>query len=156
VAWEDLEAAIEPGAGIVVDTSAILAYLDGTERVSGLAAGVFDRLVAPGRNIAVVSSISVTEALVRPMRAGSRSAIAIVETFFGTFPNLTVEPIGYEVAREAATIRAATALPTPDAFVLATSAVTEHAIVVANDAAWQAAIGRASLAVRLVHLDGFA
>jgi predicted nucleic acid-binding protein len=153
VSWTAVEEAIEPGAGLVLDTSAILAYLDGGERVSVVAAAVVDGLVATGRNPATVSALSVTESLVRPMRAGSTSAVAIVETFLAEFPHLQVQSVTYEIAREAASIRAATALPTPDATILATAVVGRQPIVVANDGRWQAAIERAGLAIRLVHLD---
>ena len=155
MSWERVEKAIAPGASLVLDTSAILAYLDGGERVSGLASGVIDRLVATGRNPAAVSALSVTESLVRPMRAGSTGAVAIVETFLAEFPNLDVQPVTYKIAREAASIRAAAALPTPDALILATAVVGRHPIVVANDGRWQAAIERAGLALTLVHLDAF-
>ena len=150
-----LEDAIEPGALLVVDTSAILAYLDGTERVSGAAAVVFDRLIATGRNSAVISAVSVTEALVRPLRARSTSATGTVETFLRSFRNLSIEPVTHEIAREAARIRAATSLRTPDALILATAAVVGSQIVVANDDRWLGAIERAGLAVGLCHLDAF-
>lgn len=150
-----LEAAIDPGALLVVDTSAILAYLDGTERVSGAAAVVFDRLIATGRNSAVISAVSVTEVLVRPLRAGSTSATGTVDAFLRSFPNLSIEPVTYQIAREAARIRAATALRTPDALILATSAVVGSPIVVANDDRWVGAVERVGLAVRLLHLDMF-
>jgi predicted nucleic acid-binding protein len=155
MAWADVESAIEPGTRLVIDTSAILAYLDGSERVSDVAAGVFDRLVAAGLNPAVVSAISVTEALVRPMRGGSAGAVATVEAFLLRFPNLAIQPVTYAIAREAATIRAATALPAPDATILGTAVVAGDATVIANDARWSAAIERAGLRVRLVHLDAF-
>jgi predicted nucleic acid-binding protein len=155
VAWADVEAAIAPGASLVIDTSAVLAYLDGSERVSELAAGVIDRLVASGRNPAVVSAITVTEALVRPIRAGSTSAIAIVETFLGSFPNLAIQPVGDAIAREAAVIRAATSLRTPDAIVLATAVAGGHETVIANDGRWASAVERSSLQVKLLHLDAF-
>lgn len=153
--WAGVEAAIAPGAGLTIDSSAILAYLDGSERVSDMAGGVIDRLVATGRNPAVVSAITVTEALVRPIRAGSASAIALVETFLGSFPNLSVVAVTYAVAREAAAIRAATSLRAPDAIVLATAIVNGNRIVVANDGRWAPAIERATLDLDLVHLDGF-
>ena len=63
-----LETAIAPAASLVVDSSAILASLDGTERVSKAAAVIFDSFIATGRNLAVISAVSVTEALVRPIR----------------------------------------------------------------------------------------
>jgi predicted nucleic acid-binding protein len=150
-----LEAAIDPGALLVVDSSAILAYLDGTERVSGAAAFLFDRLIATGRNSAVFSAVSVTETLVRPLRARSTSATGTVEAFLRSFPNLSIEPVTYEIASEAARIRAETAIRTPDAIILATAAVVASPIVVANDDRWLGAIERAGLAVDLCHLDAF-
>ena len=88
-----LEAAIPAGETVLLDTSAILAYLSGSERVSAIAAVLIDQLVASGRNPAVVSAITVCEALVRPNRADSPGAIRIVEDFLTHFPNLRVEPV---------------------------------------------------------------
>lgn len=151
----DLEAAIEPGAAIVIDSSVILAYLEGSEAVSELAAAVFDHLVAPARNAAAISAISVTEVLVRPFRAGSPSAAGTIEAFLRRFPNLSIVPVTYEIAREAAAIRAMTALRTPDATILATATITRSPIVVTNDGRWQAAIERARLPLGLCRLDAF-
>jgi predicted nucleic acid-binding protein len=153
--WADIEAAVAGDAQLTVDTSAILAYLDGSERVSELAAGVIDRFVATGRNPAIVSAITVTEALVRPMRAKSTGATAIVETFLSSFPNLSVTPVTYAIARQSAELRATTALRTPDAIILATAIVTGHAIVITNDGRWQAAVDRIGSPLQLVHLDEF-
>jgi predicted nucleic acid-binding protein len=149
-----LTTAIPPGAIVAVDTSAILAYLDGTERTSEAAAIVFDTFVAAGRNPAMVSAVSVTETLVRPLRSGSTSAVGTVEAFLGSFPNLTIEPVTYEIAREAARIRAVTALRAPDALILATAAICGAGVVVANDDRWRSAIGRTSPALTLIHLAG--
>lgn len=148
-----LEASIPAGATIVLDSSAILAYLDGGEPVSPVAATVIDQFVATGRNEAVVSAVTVTEALVRPMRAGSASAIELVDAFLRHFAGLRVEPVSYEIAREAARIRAVTALRTPDATILATAAVTGARSVVTNDGRWASAIDGADLEVSLCRLD---
>jgi len=148
-----LEAAIPAGATIVLDSSTVLAYLDGGERVSPVAAVVIDDFVATGRNTGVVSAVTVTEALVRPMRADSVSAVALVEAFLRHFANLRVEPVSFAVAREAARIRATTALRTPDAMILATSVVASAASVVTNDGRWATAMGTAGLPATLCHLD---
>lgn len=155
MARAELETAISPGASLLVDGSAILAYLDGTENVSVLAALVFDGFIATGRNPAVMSAVSVTEALVRPFRAQSASAAGTVEAFLRSFPTLAIEPVTFEIAREAARIRAATAIRTPDALILATATVIGSEIVIANDDRWLGAIERAGLAVRLCHLETF-
>jgi hypothetical protein len=83
------------------------------------------------------------------------SASGTVEAFLRSFPNLSVEPVTYEIAREAARIRAATALRTPDALILGTASLVPSPIVVANDDRWVGAIERAGLALDLCHLDAF-
>jgi predicted nucleic acid-binding protein len=148
-----LDAAIPAGATILLDTSAVLAYLSGAESTSAAAASVIDRFVASGRNLAVVSAITVTEALVRPMRAGSSTAIRLVDDFLLQFPNLRVEPVTVAVAREAARIRAATAAPTPDCLILATAVLAPASIVVGNDASWPGLAKRAKLPTRILVLE---
>lgn len=147
-----LEAAIPAGESILLDTSAILAYLSGSERASAIAAVLIDELVGTGRNPAVVSAISVCEVLVRPHRAGSPGAVRLVEDFLAHFPNLRVDPATIEVARLGARIRAATAAPTPDALILATAVAGSAGIVVGNDAGWPAIVQRAGLELRVVVL----
>ena len=147
-----LEAAIAAGATILLDSSAVLAYLSGAEPTSAAAATVVDSFVATGRNDAVISAITVTEVLVRPMRAGSTTAIRLVDDFLLQFPNLRVQPVTTDIAREGARIRAATAAPTPDALILATASATSATVVVGNDASWPGIAKRAGLTVGVVVL----
>jgi predicted nucleic acid-binding protein len=147
-----LGAAIPAGAIVLFDTSAVLAYLSGAEPASAAAASIVDDFVAGGRNRALVSAITLTEALVRPMRAGSPAAIRLVDDFLVQFPNLRVEPVTIAIAREAARIRAATAAPTPDALILATAAVAGASIVVGNDRSWPSLAKRAKLAIVVIVL----
>ena len=144
---------IPDAATILLDTSAILAYLSGTERASGAAIAVIDGLVGSGRNRAIVSAITVTEALVRPLRAGSDSAVRLVEDFLLRFPNLRIEPVTADIARRAATIRAVTAAPTPDALILATAGVGGADVVVGNDRSWPRVAKRAGLSLRVEVLE---
>jgi predicted nucleic acid-binding protein len=148
-----LEAAIPAGETILLDTSAILAYLSGSERASAIAAVLIDELVGTGRNPAIVSAITVCEVLVRPYRAGSPSAVRLVEDFLAHFPNLRVDPVTVEIARLGARIRAATAAPTPDALILATAVDGSAGIAVGNDAGWPGIAERADLNLRVVVLD---
>jgi predicted nucleic acid-binding protein len=148
-----LETAIPAGESLLLDTSAILAYLSGSERVSAVAAVLIDELVASGRNPAVVSAITVCEVLVRPNRADSPTAVRIVEDFLMHFPNLRVDPVTIEIARLGARIRALTAAPTPDALILATGLVSSTGIAVGNDTAWSGIVERASLELKVVVLD---
>jgi len=145
--------AIPAGGTILLDTSAVLAYLAGTEPASAAAASVIDGLVATGKARGVVSTITMTESLVRPLRARSTTAVRIVEDFLLRFPNLAVEPVTVAIAREAARIRAATAVRTPDAIILATAVQVGATVVIGNDRSWPALAKRAGLTVRIALLD---
>ena len=134
-----LEALGNPGS-IVIDTSVLIAYLDGGEDFSPAATFLLDQLVAGGSHPAIVSAVTVTECMVRPFRAGP-SAVSTAATFLGHFPNLRVRPIDHEVAMEAARVRALTGLRTPDALVIATALVEGIATIVTGDKQWERAIG---------------
>jgi predicted nucleic acid-binding protein len=151
-----LGAAIPAGATLLLDTSAVLAYLSGSEPASAVAASIIDGYVASGRNAAIVSTITVTEALVRPIHAASATAIRLVEDFLLRFPNMRIEPVTVAVAREAARIRAATAAPTPDALIIATAVIASARVVVGNDRTWPNIAKRAGLGLDVVVIDQLA
>ena len=147
-----LEAALPPDADILLDTSVVLAYLNEGEAASPAATVVIDEFVRTGRNRATISAVSVAETFVRPFTAGA-AAVGIVDAFLRHFPNLTVSGIDYDVAREAARLRAQTSLKTPDALIIATALNAGISILVANDAKWASAIAAAAPVVTLCHLD---
>jgi len=162
-----LEHQIAAGSVIVLDSSAVLAYLDGGEQISGAATHVIDGLVRSGRNPGQISAVTVTETLVRPFRlagpaqadeagTGEQDAIATVEDFLRNFPNLTIVPIDYSVSREAARIRALTELRTADALVMATAVVSGASVVVGNDERWKSAVDKLGAPFALCLLSDFA
>lgn len=154
------------GSVIVLDSSAVLAYLDGGEQISGAATHVIDGLVRSGRNPGLISAVTVTEALVRPFRlaapaqageagTGLAETIATVEDFLRNFPNVTIVPVDYSVAREAALIRAMTGLRTADAIVMATAGVYGAGVLVGNDERWKSAVDRLGTRFALCLLSDF-
>jgi predicted nucleic acid-binding protein len=153
VSRSSLETAIPRGAQILLDTSVVLAYLNGREAISAAATVVIDEFVSSGRNRAIVSAVTADETLVRPMNAGP-AAVKLVESFLLHFPNLTVTAVDYVVAREAARLRASTGLRTPDSLIIASALDGITTIVVANDGQWAGAIARAASGLTLCHLDG--
>ena len=146
-----LETAIPPATPIVLDTSVVLAYLNGNEAVSPAASIVVDDFVRTARNEATISALTVTETLVRPFNVGARE-LATAEAFLMHFPGLQVEDIDYSIAREAGRLRASTGLSTPDAIIIATASAREIPIVVANDEHWAKAVA-AEPSLVLCHLD---
>lgn len=150
-----LERQIAAGSVIVLDSSVVLAYLDGGEQTSGAATHVIDGLVRSGRNTGLISAVTVTEALVRPFRL-AHDAIATVEDFLRDFPNLTIVPVDYAVSREAARIRALTGVRTADALVMATAGVSGVAVLIGNDARWRSAVDKLGTPFALCLLSDFA
>jgi predicted nucleic acid-binding protein len=150
-----LEAEIRPGDVLVLDSSALLAYLSGRERASAPAATILDEFVRRGRNPGLVSVVSMTEILVRPFRT-SDAAVGEVEAFLTVFPGLELVSVDPPLAREAASIRARTGLRSPDALVIATAIRRDAEVVVANDERWRSAIVALGNPVVLCHLDAHA
>jgi predicted nucleic acid-binding protein len=151
VSIASLEASIPAGVHLLLDSSVVLAYLDGSEAASPLAIHLIDALVQPGRNHATVSVVTVGEVLVRPFATSARAA-AVAELFLRHFPNLDVADVTYDIAREAARIRAETRLPMADALILATAVQLDLPDVVANDDRWPSVVASALPGIRLCHL----
>jgi predicted nucleic acid-binding protein len=133
---QNLAQAIPPGAALLVDSSVVLAYLAGGEAGSERAEELFDGYIATGRNPASLSMVTVGEILVRPFRRGS-AALATAEGFLQHFADLRLVPVTYEVAREAARLRALTDLSMPDALIVSSARVMGTDVLVTNDRSWR-------------------
>jgi len=152
---DPLADAIAPGRSILVDTSVVLAYLAGGEKATDLAVQLFDAFVAPARNPAALSAITVAEILVRPFRRGP-SAVATAEGFLRHFGDLRLIDVTYDIAREAARIRAETDLPMPDALIIASASLAEVDALVTNDHEWRGRLAAALPGLDVVVLDAVA
>jgi len=136
VSLSSLEKAIAPGTRVLLDSSALIAYFDGSEPASPVAKHVIDSFVRTGRNEAIVSMVTVMEVLIRPLM---RSPVDFghVMDFLTHFPHLRAQPIDLTVAQEAASVRATQRLRPADALVVATGLVTQVGLLVANDDRWK-------------------
>jgi predicted nucleic acid-binding protein len=132
-----LAEALPDGDRILLDSSVLAAYFDQFEATSALALELIDGFVRPGRNPAVVSTVSVMETLVRPLRTMPAGYSAVL-AFCREFPNLTPMPVDLDVAHEAAMLRAGFRLSPPDALIAATGFVAGVSHLVTNDRAWRA------------------
>ena len=130
-----LERALAAGDRLLLDTTALAAYLDATEATHDLARHVIDALVGPGRNPAIVSMITVMEILVRPLRA-TPSGHHTVMAFLRGQPNLTAVPVDLQIAQDAASLRAAQRFSPPDALIVGTGLATQVGHLVTNDRDW--------------------
>lgn len=123
---------IPEGESIVLDSSTLIAYLNLSESVSAAAVYVLDQLVATERNPAVISSVTVGEILVRPLKQLGRVPDH-TKTFLLDFPGLSVRSADFLVAAEAASIRAETGAALPDALIAATATLTASRWLITND-----------------------
>ena len=62
--------------------------------------------------------------------------MATAEGFLRHFADIEIAEVSYDIAREAARLRAITGIRTPDAIILATALVTRVDQVVTSDRAW--------------------
>jgi predicted nucleic acid-binding protein len=133
----DLDHAIAEAERILLDTSALIAFHNETELVHTLCKHLFSRIEQrddPLRGF--YSVISVSELLVRPLRAGPAQH-AYMHTFLTSFPNLTILPVDLPVAMQAATVRANADLRLPDAIIVASGLLAGCQVIVSNDEAWR-------------------
>ena len=144
--------AVTPGQSLLVDTSVVLSYLGGSERISTLATELFDAFAATGRNPMAVSAVTAAEILVRPFGRGAAS-VATAESFLRHFADLRVFDVTYAIAREAARIRAATDLRMPDALIAASASIENVDVLVTNDREWPGRLGPVLPDVAIVVLD---
>ncbi|MGH7903249.1 MAG: type II toxin-antitoxin system VapC family toxin [Candidatus Dormibacteraceae bacterium] len=131
-----LERAIPAGSRILLDSSTLIAYLNGGEAASDAATHVVDSLVRSGRNVAVISMVTVIEILIRPLRRAPEHYHHVLD-FVTHFPNFQPQPIDLAAAQEAAGVRARQGLPTSDAIVVATGLTAQVACLVTNDDRWR-------------------
>ncbi len=147
----DLAERIAPGASLLVDSSVVLAYLTGDEPTSELATELFDALIATGRNPASLSMVTVGEILVRPFRRGPAS-VALAEGFLRHFAEMRLVDVTYEVAREAARLRALTDLPMPDALIISSALAVEADLLLTNDRTWRPRLADVGLGVEVLEI----
>lgn len=90
------------------------------------------RAAAQGHSALVSSELLVMETLVGPLKTGNPALVAAYERALSA-EDLRLLPLALPVLREAARLRAATSLKTPDALHAATALLAECALFITND-----------------------
>ncbi len=128
----DLGEFLKRHARIGLDTNIFIYLLTQNPRYVGLASQVFDWVEQP-RSEAVTSTLTLTELLVTPYRAGDRSTVEVLYALLTTYPNVRWAPTTLEIADRAAEIRGLYGLRTPDAVQVATAVLEGCTGFVSND-----------------------
>src|SRR5215213_3021332 len=114
----ELDVALGEARRAFVDTSTCIAYHSTTELAHAAARHLLDRVADDADPlVAYISTVSVAEMLVRPIRAGG-SDLKLVTEFLRGFRNLDVIDVTLDVAIQAANIRAVSRLALPDALLV--------------------------------------
>jgi predicted nucleic acid-binding protein len=129
-----LAAGIAKGSVLLLDTSVLIAYLEGGREITEAATLLIDDWVQSGRNRAFVSAISAMELLVAPLRA--RRATDEHLDFLQRFPNVECISVDIAAAEQAASVRAHYGIKPPDALIIGTAVALGAEAIVTNDSAW--------------------
>lgn len=144
VTHASLEAALPPGALLLLDTTVIVSYFKGIEAASPVATKVVDQFVVGGRNPAVVSALTAMELLIPPMREQNHTLYRQVVFFLRNTPHLRVADTDFAVARDAAWLSATYNFKPPDALIMGTGRALHARHFVCNDAEWKRKLGSPS------------
>jgi|SRR5687768_5944842 len=132
----DLDAALGDARRAYVDTSTCIAYHSTTEHAHAAARHLFGRIADDADPlIGYISIVSASEMLVRPIRAADHR-LRLVTKFLREFPSLTMVNADFEIAHQAANIRAVTRLALPDSLIIGTAILTACEVIVTNDERW--------------------
>ena len=151
-----LERALPQGERVLLDTSDLIAYFDGAERVSPVAKHIMEQFVASGRNPAVVSMVTVMEVLVRPLKQGVGDAYRHVLDLLMRYPNLRLCDIDVFVAHQAASMRASYGFSPVDALIIASGLVSQVGHLVTNDATWRRKLQPIAPRIKVCYLGDYA
>jgi PIN domain nuclease of toxin-antitoxin system len=132
----DLTQVIAPDTRLLLDTSVLIAYLNGNEPASSAAGTIIDDWLSSGRNDALVAMVTAMEILVRPLRAGLTPGLHTV-TFLTETRGLHLVPIDLPIAQQAAALRGFFNVGPADALIIATGLVHQVTYLMTNDRHWQ-------------------
>jgi len=120
---------------VLLDTNALIYFLQGVDPYDTILNPLF-YLFEEEKLQAVVSVITEAELLVRPLKMDDKEALARVRLLLNEFPGLKVIPVSRQIGQLAASIRAETNVPLPDALIIATAQASGCDAIVGNDQSW--------------------
>ena len=123
---------IPKGSRILLDTVALIYFLEENERYSKSAEKIFSRIES-GQLQGVMASLVFAELLVPLYRSGDPQAATGLSNRLRNFRNLEVIPLTTEISMGAARLRADYGLRTPDAIHAATAISTQSTGILTND-----------------------
>jgi len=93
--------------------------------------------VSTGQITVMTSELTLLEVLVKPLKVGDATTATLFRTVLRHTPDVQMLPITQAILEEAANLRAALGLRTPDAIHIATALLSDCALIVTNDSAFR-------------------
>lgn len=121
------------GTTVGLDTAPLIYFIEKHPKYLPLVYPFFDAM-QQGEVRVVTSALTLTEVLVHPYRRNDRDLARQYSRILLNAPNLTLLTISPEIADEAARIRAAHGLKTPDSIQIATALAGKATAFLTNDA----------------------
>jgi predicted nucleic acid-binding protein len=147
-----LDAAIGDAERAFMDTSVCIAFHTPVEVVHPLARHLMRRIESEhDALVGYLSVVSAAELLVRPIR-GASADLLVMHAFLRNLPNLHIINVDFEVAHQAASIRALTRLALPDALIVATAIMSGCEVIITNDEHWSRRLGPLFSQLRWIYL----
>ena len=142
---------LAPRQPVCLDSCVLIYHLEGLEPYAELTTAL---LIAAGKGDipCCISTVVVAELLVRPFQAAEEGRVPLLESFLLDTPGMELVPVGYDIARMAARLRARQRLRTPDALLLATGIIMGAGAFLSNDAALKQQVAEE---IEVVLLDDF-
>ena len=123
---------IPKGSRVLLDTVALIYFLEENERYSKRAEKIFSRIES-GQLQGAMATLVFAELLVPLYRSGDPQAATGLSNRLRNFRNLEIIPLTTEISMEAARLRADYGLRTPDAIHAATAFITQASGILTND-----------------------
>ncbi|MDZ4278629.1 MAG: PIN domain-containing protein [Dehalococcoidia bacterium] len=123
---------IPTGSRILLDANAVVYFIERHPAFAPTVRPVFQG-ISRGLFTAVISVITLLEVLVAPLRADRPDLVAEYRRRLTGSKGLSLVPVSIALGEEAARIRAAYNLRTPDALVAATAATERCSHLIGND-----------------------
>ncbi len=127
---------LDPGGCVFLDTAPFIYFFEENPAYVERLARFFDAVLESDIEI-VTSMVTYLEVLVLPERQGAVHLAARYRAFLTNSSQVSIHPLTFAVADEAARLRATHGLRTPDAIQLATARACGADMVLTNDAKWR-------------------
>jgi predicted nucleic acid-binding protein len=117
---------------ICIDTSILIYHLEDIKPYNELTK-IIIKEIANNQVACIISTLTITELLTKPYSLKDTEKIRLFDEFIRSLPNTTIQAIDYNIAKNAALLRADHNLRTPDSLILSTAKQTSCQIFVTND-----------------------